>query len=84
MSGERSKRALKLVTATAADFHFLKREEEEEATRIRGRGRPTIGNLEFSRAETTPMLPLLLSNYFLRGSLSLGSGRIWTRNYPAP
>lgn len=47
------------TTPRRPDFHFPKREqeEEEEAARIRGRGRPTIGNLEFSRAETTPMLP---------------------------
>lgn len=29
------------------------------------------------------MLPPSLSNYFLRGGLSPGSGRIWARNYPA-
>lgn len=29
------------------------------------------------------MLPPSLSNYFLRGSLSPRSGRIWARNYPA-
>lgn len=40
----------------------------------------TMGNLEFSRAETTaasrPAISLFLSNYFLRAGLSAGSGLI--------
>lgn len=43
--------------------------KREKARRIHAAtaSRPTISNLEFSRAETMPMLPLRLSNYFLRG-----------------